>query len=52
MTTHLPPNLPEQENAEGLYRGASVIFEDDDAFQGFLQDTAESPGDPLTLKKK
>ena len=51
MTTHLPPNLPEQENAEGLYRGASVIFEDDDEFQGFLQDTAESPGDPLTLEE-
>ena len=51
MTTHLPPNLSALENAEGLYRGASVIFEDDDEFQGFLQDTAESPGDPLTLEE-
>ena len=51
MTTHLPPNLSDQENAEGLYRGASVIFEDDDEFQGFLQDTAESSGDPLTLEE-
>jgi len=48
MTTHLPPNLPEQENAEGLYRGASLIFEDDDAFQGFLQDNAHSVTDPIT----
>ena len=51
MTTHLPPNLSDLENAEGLYRGASVIFEDDDEFQGFLQDTAESSGDPLTLEE-
>jgi len=51
MTTHLPPNLSDLENAEGLYRGASVIFEEDDAFQGFLQDTAESSGDPLTLEE-
>ena len=48
MTTHLPPNLPEQENAEGLYRGASIIFEDDDAFQGFLQDNAQPFADPIT----
>ena len=48
MTTHLPPNLPEQENAEGLYRGASLIFEDDDAFQGFLQDNAQPFADPIT----
>ena len=51
MTTHLPPNLSDLENAEGLYRGASVIFEEDDEFQGFLQDTAESSGDPLTLEE-
>jgi len=51
MTTHLPPNLSDLENAEGLYRGASVIFEEDDEFQGFLQDTAESSGDPLTLEQ-
>ena len=37
MTTHLPPNLPDQENAAGLYRGASVIFENDDAFQKIVQ---------------
>ena len=48
MTTHLPPNLPEQENAEGLYRGASLIFEDDDAFQGFLQDNVQPFADPIT----
>ena len=48
MTTHLPPNPPEQENAEGLYRGASLIFEDDDAFQGFLQDNAQPFADPIT----
>ena len=48
MTTHLPPNPPEQENAEGLYRGASIIFEDDDAFQGFLQDNAQPFADPIT----
>ena len=48
MTTHLPPNLPDQENAEGLYRGASIIFEDDDAFQGFLQDNAQPFADPIT----
>ena len=48
MTTHLPPNLPDQENAEGLYRGASLIFEDDDAFQGFLQDNAQPFADPIT----
>ena len=48
MTTHLPPNLPEQENAEGLYRGASLIFEDDDTFQGFLQDNAQPFADPIT----
>ena len=48
MTTHLPPNLPEQENAEGLYRGASLIFEGDDAFQGFLQDNANPFADPIT----
>ena len=51
MTTHLPPNLSDLENAEGLYRVASVIFEEDDEFQGFLQDTAESSGDPLTLEE-
>ncbi|MCK4685954.1 MAG: hypothetical protein KAT44_13410, partial [Pirellulales bacterium] len=48
MTTHLPPNPPEQENAEGLYRGASIIFKDDDAFQGFLQDNAQPFADPIT----
>ena len=48
MTTHLPPNPPEQENAEGLYRGASIIFEDDDVFQGFLQDNAQPFADPIT----
>ena len=26
MATHLPPNVPDQENAEGLYRGASRNF--------------------------
>lgn len=51
MTTHLPPNLSDQENAEGLYRGASVIFEEDDGFRGFLQDTAESSENPLTMEK-
>ena len=48
MTTHLPPNLPEQENAEGLYRGASLIFEEDDALQGFLQDNRQPFSDPIT----
>ena len=51
MATHLPPNVPDQENAEGLYRGASVIFEDDDTFQGFLQDSARSLADPITQEE-
>ena len=51
MTTHLPPNLPDQENAAGLYRGASVMFEDDDAFQGFLQDNAQSFADTITQEE-
>ena len=42
MTTHLPPNLPDQENAAGLYRGASVIFEDDDAFQEIVQKASKT----------
>ena len=33
---------------QGLYRGASIIFEDDDAFQGFLQDNAQPFADPIT----
>ncbi len=37
MTTHLPPNLPNEENAEGLYRGAYVLFKEDDAYQEFVQ---------------
>ena len=48
MTTHLPPKLPDQENAAGLYRGASIVLEEDDAFQGFLQDNAHSVTDPIT----
>lgn len=48
MTTHLPPNLPEQENAEGLYRGASLIFQEDDALQGFLQDNRQPFSEPIT----
>ena len=51
MTTNLPPNLPDQENAAGLYRGASIIFEDDDAFQEFLQDNAQSFADPITQEE-
>ena len=51
MTTNLPPNLPDQENAAGLYRGASVMFEDDDAFQGFLQDNAQSFADTITQEE-
>ena len=47
MTTHLPPNLPEQENAEGLYRGASVIFEDDDAFQEIVQKSSKTRTDSV-----
>ena len=42
MTTHLPPNLPDQENAAGLYRGASVIFGDDDAFQEIVQKASKT----------
>ena len=48
MTTHLPPKLPEQENAAGLYRGASIVLEEDEALQGFLQDNAHSVTDPIT----
>ena len=48
MTTHLPPKLPEQENAVGLYRGASIVLEEDEALQGFLQDNAHSVTDPIT----
>ena len=51
MTTNLPPNLPDQENAAGLYRGASVMFEDYDAFQGFLQDNAQSFADTITQEE-
>ena len=47
MTTHLPLNLPDQENAEGLYRGASVIFEDDDAFQEIVQKSSKMRTDSV-----
>ena len=47
MTTHLPLNLPDQENAEGLYRGASVIFEDDDAFQEIVQKSSKMGTDSV-----
>ena len=42
MTTHLPPNLPEQENAEGLYRGVRLLFEEDDNFQDIVQNSSDS----------
>ncbi len=48
MTTHLPPKLPDQENAAGLYRGASIVLEEDEALRGFLQDNAHSVTDPIT----
>ena len=48
MTTHLPPKLPDRENAASLYRGASIVFEEDEALRGFLQDNAHSVTDPIT----
>ena len=47
MTTHLPPNLSDRENAEGLYRGAYLLFEEDDAFQEILQKFSKTSTDSI-----
>ena len=42
MNTHLPPNIPDEENAEGLYRGVYELFKEDDAFQEIVQNFSDS----------